>query len=181
MVAEPLVIETGDLHKRYDGVAAVNGLTLQVPAGSICGFLGRNGAGKTTTIKMLLGMVRPTSGEARLRPPAADPEASVAIRRRTGFVSDEKDLYAYMTVSQMIRTQRRSSAVERRPRSRYLRSFEPPADRKVNTLSRGMRTKLALLLALCRRADLLVLTSRRPASILRDRRGPAGDRGSCGG
>ena len=158
-MAEPLIIETRDLHKRYDGVAAVDGLTLQVPAGSICGFLGRNGAGKTTTIKLLLGMARPTSGEARVFGlQAADPAASVAIRRRTGFVSDEKDLYGYMTVAEMIRftapffPQWRADL-----EARYLRSFDLPADRKISTLSRGMRTKLALLLALCRRADLLVL------------------------
>jgi len=158
-VAEPLIIETRDLHKRYDGVAAVDGLTLQVPAGSICGFLGRNGAGKTTTIKLLLGMARPTSGEARVFGlQAADPTASVAIRRRTGFVSDEKDLYDYMTVAEMIRFTAPFFPHWRADlEARYLRSFDLPADRKISTLSRGMRTKLALLLALCRRADLLVL------------------------
>ena len=159
MVADPVIIETTDLHKRYDEVAAVNGLTLQVPAGSICGFLGRNGAGKTTTIKLLLGMARPTSGEARVFGlSATDPEAGVAIRRRIGFVSDEKDLYDYMTVAEMIRFTapffpRWRADLE----ARYLHSFELPPDRRVKTLSRGMRTKLALLLALCRRADLLVL------------------------
>ena len=158
-MAEPLIIETRDLHKRYDGVAAVDGLTLQVPAGSICGFLGRNGAGKTTTIKLLLGMARPTSGEARVFGlQAADPTASVAIRRRTGFVSDEKDLYGYMTVAEMIRFTAPFFPHWRADlEARYLRSFDLPADRKISTLSRGMRTKLALLLALCRRADLLVL------------------------
>src|SRR5436309_2649973 len=85
-------IETVDLRKRYDdgGVEAVRGLNLGVPAGSICGFLGRNGAGKTTTIKMLLGMTRPTGGEGRvfgLR--IDDRRSSVAIRQRTGFVSDD--------------------------------------------------------------------------------------------
>ena len=85
--------------RHYDGVEALRGLNLQVPAGSIYGFLGRNGAGKTTTIKVLLGMARPTSGRARVFGlPADAPEASVDIRRRTGFVSEDKDLYDYMTV-----------------------------------------------------------------------------------
>ena len=66
-MADAFVIETTDLRKRYDDVEAVSGLDLQVPAGSICGFLGRNGAGKTTAIKMLLGMSRPTSGRVRVR------------------------------------------------------------------------------------------------------------------
>src|SRR5262245_56093976 len=93
------VIETVDLRKQYGSMDALRGLTLQVPRGSVCGFLGRNGAGKTTTIKILLGMARPTSGEARVFGLAAgDPGASVEIRRRSGFVSEDKDLYDSMTV-----------------------------------------------------------------------------------
>ena len=65
-MAEADVIDVQDLRKGYDGVEALRGLSLQVPAGSICGFLGRNGAGKTTTLKILLGMVHPTSGSARV-------------------------------------------------------------------------------------------------------------------
>lgn len=158
-MAEPFVIETADLRKQYDEVEALRGLTLQVPAGSICGFLGRNGAGKTTTIKVLLGMARPTSGSARVFGlPADAQEPSVNIRRRTGFVSDDKDLYDYMTVEEMIRF---TAAFFPRWRAdleqRYLTKFELPLDRNVKALSRGMRTKLALLLALCRGADLLIL------------------------
>ena len=156
---DPFVIETADLWKSYGGLEAVRGLSLQVPAGSICGFLGRNGAGKTTTIKILLGMARPTSGQARVFGLAADaPEASVEIRRRTGFVSDDKDLYDSMTVAEMIRlTAPFFSKWRADLEQRYLRRFELPLDRKVKALSRGMRTKLALLLALCRGAELLIL------------------------
>ena len=158
-MADGPVIDTTELRKDYDGVEAVRGLNLQVPAGSIYGFLGRNGAGKTSTIKVLLGMARPTSGSARVFGLAADaPQASVAIRRRTGFVSEERDLYDYLTVEQTIRF-----TADFFPRWRgelqqhYLRAFELPLDRKVKVLSRGMRTKLALLLALCRGAELLIL------------------------
>ena len=156
---DPWVIEMADLRKDYDGVEAVRGLSLQVPAGSIYGFLGRNGAGKTTTIKILLGMARPTSGHARVFGLAADdPDASVEIRRRTGFVSEEKDLYDSMTVEQIIRF---TAGFYPRWRAdleqRYCRTFELPLDRKIKTLSRGGRTKVALLLALCRGAELLVL------------------------
>ena len=159
MVADPFIIETADLRKNYGEVEAVRGLSLQVPVGSIYGFLGRNGAGKTTTIKVLLGMARPTSGHARVFGLAADAQdASVEIRRRTGFVSDDKDLYDYMDVEEMIRF---TAAFFPRWRAdleqRYLRRFELPADRKVKALSRGMRTKLAVLLALCRGAELLIL------------------------
>jgi ABC-2 type transport system ATP-binding protein len=158
-VADPFVIEASDLRKNYEGVEALRGLSLQVPAGSIYGFLGRNGAGKTTTIKVLLGMARPTSGQIRVFGLAADAqEASVAIRRRTGFVSDDKDLYDYMTVEEMVRFTARFFPRWRADlEQRYLRKFELPPERKVKALSRGTRTKLALLLALCRGAELLIL------------------------
>ena len=71
-MAEELIIETADLRKAYGSVQALAGLDLRVPRGAICGLLGRNGAGKTTTIKVLLGMVRPTSGQARVFGLAAD-------------------------------------------------------------------------------------------------------------
>ena len=158
-MAERWIVETSELRKSYDNVEALRGLNLQVPAGSICGFLGRNGVGKTTTMKILLGMTRPTAGEARVFGlPAAAPASSVEIRGRTAFVSEEKDLYPYMTVEEMVRF---TTAFSPRWRTdlqqRYLRTFELPLERKVKSLSRGMRTKLALLLALCRGAELLVL------------------------
>ena len=130
-----------------------------MPAGSIFGFLGRNGAGKTSTIKVLLGMAHPTSGAATVFGlPSNAPDASVEIRRRSGFVSDEKDLYDFMTVEEIIRFTA-SFFPKWRPEleQRYLRKFELPLDRKVKALSRGMRTKLAMLLALCRGAELLIL------------------------
>ena len=161
-MADAFVIETSGLRKHYGPggqIEALRGLDLHVPPGSIHGFLGRNGAGKTTAIKLLLGMARPTSGEARVFGlPAHVQDASVEIRRRTGFVSDDKDLYDYMTVAEMIRfTSPFFPRWRRDLEKRYLRKFELPLDRKVKALSRGMRTKLALLLALCRGAELLIL------------------------
>lgn len=155
----PLVIETVDVHKRFESEDALRGLNLQVPSGSIFGFLGRNGAGKTTAIKILLGMTRPTSGTATVFGlPATVDQSSVAIRRRTGYVSEEKGLYDYMTVDEIIRfTAAFFPGWRRDLQDRFLRSFELPLERRVKALSRGMRTKLALMLALCRNADLLVL------------------------
>ena len=158
-MSDPFIIEATDLRKDYGHVEALRGLNLQVPVGSIYGFLGRNGAGKTTTIKILLGIARPTSGRVRVFGLPADvPEQSVHIRLRTGFVSEEKDLYDSMTVEEIVRF---TAAFYPRWRvdleQRYVRQFELPLDRKVKALSRGMRTKLALLLAVCRGADLLLL------------------------
>ena len=158
-MADALAVETVDLRKSYGPTEAVRGLNLQVPAGSIYGFLGKNGAGKTTTIKMLLGMARPTSGTVRVLGLSADaPQSSVEIRRRTGFAGEDKDLYDYMTVEEMVRFTASFFPRWRRDlEERYLRTFDLPAARRVKALSRGMRAKLALLLALCRGAELLVL------------------------
>ena len=158
-MTEPLIIETVDLRKNYGTVEALRGLNLRVPKGSIYGFLGRNGAGKTTTIKTLLGMARPASGQARVFGLAADArDASVQIRSRTGFVSEDKDLLDEMTVEEMIRfTASFYSSWRADLERRYRQSFELALDRRVKDLSRGTRTKLALLLALCRGAELLIL------------------------
>jgi ABC-type multidrug transport system ATPase subunit len=158
-VADRLAIETTILRKNYGATEALRGLNLEVPAGSICGFLGRNGAGKTTTIKILLGMSRPTSGRVRVLGLAPeDADASVQIRRRSGFVSEDKDLYQYMTVEEMVRFTAAFFPRWRRDLEQsYRQAFELPPDGKIKSLSRGSRTKLALLLALCRDAELLVL------------------------
>src|SRR5436309_2667552 len=103
MTAAP-VIQTTDLSKSYGAVEAVRQLSLTVEPNRITGFLGRNGAGKSTTIKMLLGMIRPTSGEgAVLGKRITDPAQSVEFRRQIAYVSEDKRLYDYMTVEQMIR------------------------------------------------------------------------------
>ena len=153
------VIETSGLTKRYDDVDALRGLDLQVPAGSIFGFLGTNGAGKTTTIKVLLGMAYADAGDARvfgLRP--ADGNSGIEIRKRTAFVSDDKDLYDYMTIGEIVAFTKGFYPKWRADlEQQYLKQFDLGAGRKIKELSRGMRTKLAMLLALCRGAELLVL------------------------
>jgi ABC-2 type transport system ATP-binding protein len=170
-VTEAAAIETVDLWKSYDSTEALRGLTLSVPRGSICGFLGRNGSGKTTTLKVLLGMARPSSGIARVFGlPADRAEASVTIRSRAGFVSEGKELYDYMTVGEML-----AFTASFYPRwrgdleERYLSAFELARERTIKTLSLGMRSKLALVLALCRGADMLILdeptTGLDPAAI----------------
>ena len=158
-MSDRLAIETIDLWKRYDDVEALRGLDLRVPTGSICGFLGRNGAGKTTTIKVLLGIARATKGEARLLGAVVSADAAgAAVRRRVGFVSDEKDLYDYMTVGEIIAFTRPFFPTWRADlEQKYLAKFELSPGREIKTLSRGTRTKLALLLALCRGAELLIL------------------------
>jgi ABC-2 type transport system ATP-binding protein len=153
------VVETHGLSKSYDNKPALRSLELNVPRGSIYGFLGRNGAGKTTTMKLLLGMLRPDAGEFSLFGETVRSEASsVAARRRIGFVSEGKDLYSFMTVGQMIRFTRPFFPGWRRElEEKYLKLFRLPLNRSITKLSKGMRTQLMLLLAMARGAELLVM------------------------
>ena len=153
------VIETHQLCKSYKSQPALRGLDLQVPAGSIFGFLGRNGAGKTTTIKALMGLLRADAGSAHVfGVPVTDADSAAGVRRRIGFVTEDKELYPYMTVEQIIRFTRPFFPKWRRDlEQRYLEMFELPKARKIPDLSKGMRSKLMLLLAICRGAELLIL------------------------
>jgi ABC-2 type transport system ATP-binding protein len=153
------VIETESLTKRYGALEAVRQLDLRVSAGRITGFLGRNGAGKSTTIKMLLGMSRPTAGTGRVLGRAIDDaRESREARRDVAYVAEDKQTYAYMTVEQMVAFTRSFYGDWRRDvEARLLKQYDLPLRRKVKALSKGMRTKLALLLALARRPQLLIL------------------------
>jgi ABC-2 type transport system ATP-binding protein len=154
-----LIIETSQLCKSYKDKPALRGLDLQVPAGSIFGFLGRNGAGKTTTIKTLMGLLRADSGSAHMfGTPVADADRAAGVRSRIGFVTEDKELYPYMTVEQIIRFTRPFFPKWRDDlEKRYLQMFELPLKCKIPNLSKGMRSKLMLLLAISRGAELLIL------------------------
>jgi len=149
------VVETRALTKRFGDNYALAGLTMTVPHGQIVGFLGRNGSGKTTTIKILLDVIRRTSGEATV---LGEPTGSVVVRRRIGFLGEDKRLYSYMTVREIISFTRRFFPTWRaETETRLLADFELPLNCKVSSLSKGMRTKLGLLLNLCRHSEFLIL------------------------
>lgn len=149
------VVETRELTKRFGDNCALAGLTMSVPRGCIVGFLGRNGSGKTTTIKILLDVIRRTSGEATV---LGEPTGSVAVRRRIGFLGEDKRLYSYMTVGEIIAFTRPFFSTWRvETETRLLTAFELPLNRKISALSKGMRTKLGLLLNLCRHPEFLIL------------------------
>ncbi len=153
------VIETTDLRKSYGLVEAVRGINLSIKPHQITAFLGLNGAGKSTTIKMLLGMTQPKSGVGKvLGRSISDTADSVSLRQKVAYVSENKELYDYMTVEQMIRFTK-SFYPDWRPQieRRLLKNYELPLERKIKSLSKGMRTKLALLLAFARRPELLIL------------------------
>jgi ABC-2 type transport system ATP-binding protein len=153
------LIEALELRKSFKGQPALDGLDLLVPAGSVFGFLGRNGAGKTTTIKLLMGLLNSDGGTVNVFGlPVSDAHNGIEIRRRIGFVTEDKELYPYMTVEQIIRFTRPFFPKWRSDlEQRYLKMFDLPPQKKIPTLSKGMRSKLMLLLAISRGAELLIL------------------------
>ena len=156
-MTQGFVIQTEQLAKSYGTVEAVKDINLSVRPHSITAFLGLNGAGKSSTIKMLLGMIRPSGGDGTiLGERISDPMKSVRIRSQIAYVSENKQLYNFMTVEQMIRFTR-GFYPDWRPdeEQKLLRQYKLPLDRKVKSLSKGMRTKLGLLLAFARRPQLL--------------------------
>ena len=153
------VIETQELTKRFKEFEAVSSVSLRVVGGQITGLLGRNGAGKTTTIKMLLGITHPTSGCGTVLGHRIDiPKESVEMRRHVAYVGEDKQLYPYMTVEELI-CFTKSFYNDWQPdlERQLLKRYELPQHRKIKALSKGMRTKLALLVALARRPALLIL------------------------
>ncbi len=155
-----LAVHTQSLSKHFRSLRsttrAVDNLTLQVPRGSIYGFLGRNGSGKTTTLRMLAGLARPTSGSAAVLDidPQKDP---VAVLHRTGFVI-EKTLLPWMTGNELLRFNRGFFPLWSEERARrYAEALEVPMRQRFRTLSMGNKTKLCLLLALAQNPELLVL------------------------
>jgi ABC-2 type transport system ATP-binding protein len=100
-VSEVKAIEVRDLTRRFGAFTAVDGISFDVRQGEIFGFLGSNGAGKSTTIRMLCGLLRPTSGSARVGgiDVGADPEG---VKRRIGYMSQRFSLYELLTVDQNI-------------------------------------------------------------------------------
>lgn len=150
-------IEITNLVRRYGRTDAVNGLSLRVPAGRCYGFFGRNGAGKTTTIKCLLNLVRPTSGEARVF--GLDPRRDeVAVKSRVAYVPDAVAFYPWMTVADTLAyfasfRQRWNRETERA----LVAQFRLDGQQKTSHLSKGQRTQLALITAICPEPDLLIL------------------------
>jgi ABC-2 type transport system ATP-binding protein len=152
-----LAISSDDLVKDYRKVRAVDGLTLRVPRGSVYGFLGRNGAGKTSTIRMLMGLVQPTSGAANVLD-MNWPQDRISILQRTGYVAEKKQLFDFMTGKDLLRFNRPFfPAWSDTLAEKCIRHLEIPMDQIFKKLSLGNRTKVCLLMALAQGSELLIL------------------------
>ena len=162
-MAEP-AIHTSGLSKRYADVDALSDLDLDVHQGEVVGYLGPNGSGKTTTLRLLLGLIRPTSGSAEIfgldcqrRP--------VEAHRRLAYVAGEANLWPSLTGSETLHLLGRvQGQVDAAYRGELIARFDLDPSKKVRTYSKGNRQKLILIAALMARPDLLLLDE--PASSL---------------
>lgn len=150
-------IETRNLGRKFGKFEAVKNVSLSVPRGTVFGLLGVNGAGKSTIIKMVMGHLRPTTGEVRVLGRALG-EDLLGIRRRVAYVSENRYLYEWMTVEESIRfTRAFHETWEDQKAADLLKRFSLPPEKKVRQLSRGNRARLCLLLALSFSPELIVL------------------------
>ncbi|MEW5871827.1 MAG: ABC transporter ATP-binding protein [Chloroflexota bacterium] len=164
------VIQTQNLGKQYKEVTALKGLDLSVPSNSIFGFLGPNGAGKTTTMKLLLGLIQPTSGGGSVFGLDIRRD-SVEIRSRIGYLPQEPRFYEHMTAREMLHFVARfyfkgpqKLIAERVSEMLELVGMIDKADRPVKNLSGGERQRLGIAQAEVNYPDLLILDE--PAASL---------------
>jgi len=155
------MIRVHGLCKLYDDFPAVQGLDLDVGDGEIMGIIGHNGAGKTTTIKMLLGLLEPSSGTIEImdRPMPRD---SLYVKRHVGYLPEESALYENLTVREYLLFFGELYGVSRREAGQrtdsILESLRLPyQDRLTGQLSKGMRRKVAIARALLHDPKLLIL------------------------
>jgi ABC-2 type transport system ATP-binding protein len=150
-------IETFDLGRKYGVHWALRGCTFSIPAGRIAGLVGPNGAGKTTLMHMLVGLLTPTSGSAKIF--GLSPEKQLdGVLSMVGFVGQDRPLYRTFTVCEMLRFGRELNrrwddtlALQR------IKELDIPLDRPTGKLSGGQQAQVALLLALAKRPSLLIL------------------------
>jgi len=154
-----IAAEARDLTKDFDGKRAVDGVSLSVPEGSITGILGPNGAGKTTTIRMLLGIIDPTSGTRSL----LGHDRPLEVAREVGYLPEERGLYPSMTAAEAIAFMGALRGLPiREGRRRALQllkdsDHEDWAKKPIRTLSKGMAQTVQLLGTIIHEPKLIVL------------------------
>jgi ABC-2 type transport system ATP-binding protein len=155
-VAETAIVTEG-LTKYYDGRRGVVDVALEVRAGEVFGFLGPNGAGKTTTIRLLLDLIRPTAGRARVLGLDVR-EGSLEIRRRVGYLPGELALWERMTGAELLAfLGELRGGVDRRYVAELAERLDCDLSARIDSLSHGSKQKVALIQAFMHRPELLIL------------------------
>ena len=149
-------LELTDLRRRFRSTWALNGVSLDVPAGTVVGLIGPNGAGKTTLLQIVVGLLGRTSGQVHVFGEPVEPDAPVLAR--VGFVAQDKPLYRSFTVEEVLRFGRLMNHrwSDELARERFAR-LDIPLDRRLGKLSGGQQAQVALAIALGKQPDLLVL------------------------
>ena len=156
------IVELHQLSRAFDGVTAVNDLSLEVEKGELFGLVGPAGAGKTTTIRLLCGILEPSGGDARVAGYSIRTEPE-AIKSRIGYMPQRFGLYGDLTVWENLHFYADVYRVPRKERSERLRrlldfsQLEPFSDRLARDLSGGMKQKLGLACALIHTPEVLFL------------------------
>ena len=151
------IIETEKLTKYYGSHRGILEVDLSISEGEIFGFLGPNGAGKTTTIRVLLDLIRPTSGTARVFgiESSADP---VAIHRRIGYIPGEFTLYDRLTGGQTLEYfANLRGGVDKAYQAALIERFEVDPSRRFREYSKGNKQKIGVIIALQHRPEMLIL------------------------
>jgi ABC-2 type transport system ATP-binding protein len=154
------VLRTNALSKHYGGFKALNGLSMNVPKGSIYGFVGKNGAGKTTLIRVICGLQEPTTGDYTLYERKNSDKHIVKSRRRMGAVVETPAIYQDMTAEENIKEQYRIIGLpsfDGIAELLKLVGLENTGKKKVKNFSLGMRQRLGIAIALAGNPDFLVL------------------------
>jgi len=155
-VTDAPAVECEDLTKRFGSVTALDGLTLEVPRGQVFGFLGPNGAGKSTTLRLLLGLIRPTSGRARVL--GVDVGERRRAHQRLAYVPGDVSLWPRLSGEECLTLLGNlHGGVDDAYRRELVERFELDLDRRSRTYSKGNRQKVALIAAFATRAELLLL------------------------
>jgi ABC-2 type transport system ATP-binding protein len=150
-------IEIAGLTRRFGKTEAVQGLTLNVPAGAVYALLGPNGAGKTTTIKLVMNLLRPSAGSARVLGVDSRRLGPKELRR-IGYVSESQKLPEWMTATELCAYCKPFYPTwDDQFAAQLIETFDLPPRARIARLSRGMRIKAALAVALAFRPQLLVL------------------------
>jgi ABC-2 type transport system ATP-binding protein len=153
------VIETKKLSKIYQGTPAVEDVSFAVKPGEVIGFVGLNGAGKSTTINMLLGFQHPSRGEIHLFGEKVTLPNAAQSHRKIGFATGDMALFEGMTGWQYLRFIARSCKISTKTDTfkQLCDRFDPQLDKKLGTLSRGNKQKIALIAAFMAEPELVIL------------------------
>lgn len=153
------IVETIKLTKRYGAEPVVDQVSLCVPEGSVYGFIGPNGAGKSTTMKMLLGLVKPSSGEIHLLGRQMNEGNRLELLRQTGSLIESPSCYGHLTGEENLQIVAELKNVPKKDIDRTLEIVELAGSRKrkVREYSLGMRQRLGIAQALLGNPRLLVL------------------------